>query len=155
MNRGFLVFALPLLSGLLFGAGLLVSGMADPARVLGFLRIAPGWDPSLAFVMGGALLVSVPGFWLMRRRGRPLFSGSFADPATRRLDRRLLVGAALFGLGWGLQGYCPGPAVVAAGLGQWPALLFLPAMLAGAWLSKLIASGNGAPSQVTPAQDCG
>lgn len=123
------------LSGLLFGAGLLVSGMADPARVLGFLRLAPGWDPSLAFVMAGALAVTVPGFALVRRRGRPLFAAALATPAASALDRRLLVGAALFGLGWGLQGYCPGPAVVAAGLLQWPALVFLPAMLGGAWLA--------------------
>lgn len=154
MNRGFVVTLLPALSGLLFGAGLLVSGMADPARVLGFLTIGPGWDPSLAFVMGGALLVTVPGFALMRRRGRPLFAGSFALQGSPRPDRRLLAGAALFGLGWGLQGYCPGPAVVAAGLGQWPALLFLPAMLAGAWLSnRIIAGAQGQP--VTPARDCG
>jgi uncharacterized membrane protein YedE/YeeE len=126
------------LSGLLFGAGLLVSGMADPARVLGFLRLAPGWDPSLAFVMAGALAVTVPGFALMRRRGRPLFAEALAAPAPSQLDPRLLIGAAIFGIGWGLQGYCPGPAVVAAGLGQWPALLFLPAMLAGAWLADSV-----------------
>jgi uncharacterized membrane protein YedE/YeeE len=126
--------AFPLLAGLLFGAGLLISGMADPAKVLGFLRLAPGWDPSLMFVMGGALAVTVPGFWLLHRRGRPLFAPDFA-PRALGLDGRLLLGAALFGLGWGLQGYCPGPAVVAAGLGQWPALVFLPAMFAGAWVS--------------------
>ena len=128
------------LSGLLFGAGLLVSGMADPARVLGFLRLAPGWDPSLAFVMAGALAVTVPGFALMRRHGRPLFADALAGLAHGPLDRRLLAGAALFGLGWGLQGYCPGPAVVAFGMLQWPALLFVPAMLAGAWLADRIRS---------------
>lgn len=154
MSRGFLVLALPALSGLLFGAGLLVSGMADPARVLGFLTLAPGWDPSLAFVMGGALAVTVPGYAWMRRRGRPLFAGSLAARPSAPLDRRLLLGAAVFGLGWGLQGYCPGPAFVAAGLAQWPALVFLPGMLAGAWLgSRLIAAAQRAPD--VTAQDCG
>ena len=131
--KALLLFAA--LAGLLFGAGLLISGMADPARVLGFLTLAPGWDPSLAFVMAGALAVTVPGFALMRRRGRPLFAEGLATPASTQLDRRLLAGAAIFGLGWGLQGYCPGPAVVAFGMLQWPALLFVPAMFAGAWLS--------------------
>ena len=131
------VFAM--LSGLLFGAGLVISGMADPARVLGFLTLGPGWDPALAFVMGGALAITLPGFALLHRRGKPLFAGSFAERASG-IDRRLLLGAAIFGLGWGLQGYCPGPAVVAAGLGQWPALLFLPAMLVGAWVSDRVLS---------------
>lgn len=144
----------PALSGLLFGAGLLISGMADPARVIGFLRIGPGWDPSLAFVMGGALIVTLPGFWLMRRRGRPMFAGAFAGPNSTRLDRRLIAGAALFGLGWGLQGYCPGPAVVAAGLGQWPALVFLPAMLLGAWLSERLSAREATPP-AAPAPNCG
>ncbi len=129
------LLAFSTLSGVLFGAGLLISGMADPARVLGFLRLAPGWDPSLAFVMAGALAVTIPGFALMRRRGRPLFGQALAAPAAGPLDRRLLAGAAVFGLGWGLQGYCPGPAVVAFGMLQWPALVFLPAMFAGAWLA--------------------
>ena len=129
------LLAYSILSGVVFGAGLLISGMADPARVLGFLRLGPGWDPSLAFVMAGALAVTVPGFALMRRRGRPLFAEALAASASSALDRRLLAGAAIFGLGWGLQGYCPGPAVVAFGMLQWPALLFLPAMLAGAWLA--------------------
>jgi uncharacterized membrane protein YedE/YeeE len=127
----------PALAGMLFGAGLVISGMADPARVIGFLRLAPGWDPSLAFVMAGALAVTLPGYALLNRRGQPLFASSFA-PRASDIDARLVIGAAVFGLGWGLQGYCPGPAVVAAGLGQWPALLFLPAMLAGAWVSDRI-----------------
>jgi len=125
----------PALSGLLFGAGLVISAMADPAKVLGFLTLGPGWDPALAFVMVGALAVTLPGFALMRRRGRPLFAVSLDGLTHAELDRRLLLGAAVFGLGWGLQGYCPGPAVVAAGLLQWPALVFLPAMLVGAWVS--------------------
>ena len=131
-------YVISALSGLLFGAGLVISGMAYPARVLAFLTLAPGWDPSLMFVMGGAVAVTLPGYALMHRRGRPLFASGFS-PRASGIDRRLLVGAAIFGLGWGLQGYCPGPAVVAAGLGQWPALLFLPAMLVGAWISDRVA----------------
>lgn len=122
-------------SGLLFGAGLEISGMADPARVLGFLTLAPGWDPSLAFVMGGALLVTLPGFALLRRSSRPLFGDRYAQPPVRPVDRRLLLGAAIFGAGWGLAGYCPGPAIVAAGQGLPLAVLFVAAMLVGAWLS--------------------
>ncbi len=124
------------LAGVLFGAGLVISGMADPARVLGFLTLAPGWDPTLAFVMAGALAVALPGYALLHRRGRPLLASGFS-PRVSGIDGRLLLGAALFGLGWGLQGYCPGPAVVAAGLAQWPALVFLPAMVAGAWVADL------------------
>lgn len=123
-----------LVAGLLFGAGLLISGMADPQRVLGFLRLAPGWDPSLAFVMVGALAVTIPGFALLRRRGRPLLAPAFAAPSTQRIDRRLLLGAATFGIGWGWAGYCPGPALVGLGLAHWSAWLFVPAMLIGAAL---------------------
>ncbi|MEC9363764.1 DUF6691 family protein [Sinimarinibacterium flocculans] len=123
------------LAGLLFGAGLLISGMADPQRVLGFLRIGAGWDPSLAFVMGGALAVTVPGFALLRRRRRPLLAETFASPPTAPVDRRLIVGAALFGLGWGWAGYCPGPALVGFGLGHWTAIVFVPAMFAGGWIA--------------------
>jgi uncharacterized protein len=125
-----------LIAGVLFGAGLLISGMADPQRVLAFLRIAPGWDPSLAFVMAGALAVTLPGFALLRRRGRPLLAPSFVAPTAAPVDRRLLLGAALFGLGWGWVGYCPGPALVGFGLGHWNAWLFVPAMLAGGWVTS-------------------
>ena len=127
---------LSLLTGLLFGAGLVVSGMASPERVLGFLRFLPGWNPSLMFVMGGALLITVPGFALMRRRGRPLFDNRFWEPVKTLVDQRLMAGAAIFGLGWGLAGFCPGPAIVGAGLLQPAALLFVPAMLAGGWLAR-------------------
>ncbi len=133
-------YAIPALAGLLFGAGLMVSGMADFTRVLGFLTFAPGWDPTLLFVMIGALAVTLPGFALARRRGQPWFAAAFANPTASGIDRRLLIGSAIFGLGWGLQGYCPGPAVVAAGLGQWPALVLLPAMLVGAWVADLVSS---------------
>jgi uncharacterized protein len=135
MSRHRTELLLSLVAGLLFGAGLLISGMADPTRVLGFLKLGPGWDPALAFVMASALAVTLPGFALAQRRGKPLLASAFSHAAITAIDRRLLAGAAIFGIGWGLQGYCPGPAVVAAGLGQWPALVFLPAMLAGAWLA--------------------
>lgn len=124
-------------AGLLFGAGLMRSGMADPGNVLGFLTLGPGWNPALALVMGGALLVTAPGFAWIHHRGR-LLGGALFTPATHgAVDRRLLIGAALFGLGWGLSGYCPGPAIVSAGLGHTDALLLLPALVAGAWLARL------------------
>ena len=125
-------------AGVLFGAGLMVSGMADPAKVLGFLTLGQHWDPSLAVVMASALAVTVPGFALLRRREHALLGERFAQPATTRIDRQLLLGAGLFGLGWGLAGYCPGPAVVSAGLGQSEALLLVPAMLVGAWMGRKI-----------------
>ncbi|MFZ5723678.1 MAG: DUF6691 family protein [Pseudomonadota bacterium] len=136
MNTTRLSLATSALAGLLFGAGLVLSGLADPARVLAFLTLGPGWDPTLLFVMLAALAVGVPGFALANRRGKPLFGGSLPAPPARNIDRRLLGGAALFGVGWGLAGYCPGPALVSAGLGLWSAWVFLPAMLAGAWLAS-------------------
>lgn len=123
--------ATPLLAGLLFGAGLVVSGMVDPVNVLGFLALGPGWNPSLGFVFCGALLVTMPSFFWLRRRTRPVAASHFVTPPTRPIDRRLIGGAALFGLGWGLAGFCPGPAVVSAGLLQGVAWLFIPAFLLG------------------------
>lgn len=122
-------------SGLLFGAGLVVAGMVDPLRVLGFLDVFGAWDPTLAFVMGGALLVSGPAYHLARTATKPLSAPSFQLPTATVIDRRLLIGAALFGAGWGIAGYCPGPAM--AGLGMmWRELVwFLPAFAAGAWLA--------------------
>ncbi|HSW13119.1 MAG TPA: DUF6691 family protein [Solimonas sp.] len=125
----------PLLSGLLFGGGLVLSGMADPARILAFLQLGPGWDPSLLLVMAGALAVALPGFAWLRRRAQPWCAERFADPRGA-VDRTLLLGAVLFGAGWGLAGYCPGPALVSAGLLQGAGLLFVPAMLAGAALVR-------------------
>lgn len=129
-----------LIAGLLFGAGLVISGMSRPEKVLGFLDIGAfaqsGWDPSLAFVMAGALLVTVPGFALIRRRAKPAFDDSFHLPTGTLLDRKLLLGAALFGIGWGLVGYCPGPALTAVLLvpQAWP---FILAMIAGMILFSL------------------
>ncbi|HXX47831.1 MAG TPA: YeeE/YedE family protein [Myxococcota bacterium] len=117
--------------GLVFGAGLLVSGMTNPAKVLGFLDVAGTWDPTLAFVMGGALSVNAAAWALTRRRDRPLYGERFALPEERAIDRRLLAGAALFGIGWGLVGLCPGPALAGLLRGKLPVYLFVAAMLAG------------------------
>lgn len=120
-----------LLSGLVFGLGLIVSGMSNPAKVLGFLDLAGAWDPSLALVMGGAIGVAMPAFWLARRRGTALLGEPMQLPASRRIDRRLLLGSLAFGAGWGIAGFCPGPALVSLLAGQPKAWLFVGAMLAG------------------------
>jgi uncharacterized protein len=120
-----------LFSGALFGLGLAVSGMMNPAKVIGFLDLAGEWDPTLAFVMGGALLVTIPAFRLILGRQRPILAGDFALPAESTLDARLLGGAALFGVGWGLSGFCPGPAVAALVTGLAPVVAFVAAMMAG------------------------
>lgn len=120
-----------LLSGLVFGFGLAVSGMIDPARVQGFLDLAGQWDPTLAFVMGGGLLVNIPAWWLTRRRAQPLCAASFALPAKQHIDAPLLVGAASFGISWGLGGFCPGPALASLTSGAPAVLLFCLTMLAG------------------------
>ena len=117
--------------GLLFGIGLLLSGMANPAKVLGFLDLAGHWDPSLAFVMAGAIALAAPAFRLARTRQSSLAGVPMRLPTSRRIDRRLVGGALLFGVGWGLAGFCPGPALVAAGSGAPRAWLFVAAMLAG------------------------
>jgi uncharacterized membrane protein YedE/YeeE len=120
-----------LFAGVLFGLGLAVSGMMNPAKVIGFLDVAGGWDPTLAFVMGGALLVTIPTFRLILDRPRPILADGFALPTRSALDRRLLGGAALFGVGWGLSGFCPGPAVAALVTGLTPVFAFIAAMMAG------------------------
>jgi len=122
-------------AGLLFGGGLLLSGMADPANVLGFFDVAGQWNPTLAFVMAGGLGVTWGGYRLCLRREAPLCEAGFQLPTSNRIDTRLIGGAVLFGLGWGMAGYCPGPALVATGGGIVSAALFAAAMVAGmaAW----------------------
>lgn len=117
--------------GALFAVGLALSGMADPARVRGFLDLFGTWDPTLAFVMGGAIAVYAPLRLLARRRTHPVFATQFHEPKRRDIDLRLVGGAALFGVGWGLSGYCPGPALVSAGTGAVGVLAFLGAMIVG------------------------
>ena len=127
-------------AGILFGAGLALSDMVNPARVLGFLDVAGAWDPTLAFVMGAAVVASALGYVLARRRRAPLFGPAFLIPENRRLDSQLIGGAALVGIGWGLVGFCPGPAVAGLVYGLWQPWLFVAAMLAGMWLQRLAAS---------------
>jgi len=117
--------------GLLFGSGLLLSGMTDPGKVIGFLDVAGQWDPSLALVMAGAVAVSFFAFAVARRRTTAFLGGAIQLPADAPIDRRLLVGSLVFGVGWGLAGFCPGPAIVAVGAGAVPAMVFAVAMLAG------------------------
>ena len=119
------------LSGLLFGLGLVVSRMIDPAKVLAFLDLAGRWDASLAFVMAGAVLVAGAGFRLARGRAAPFLDDRFRNPERHAIDRPLVVGALLFGVGWGLAGFCPGPALTALSLGRIEPLVFVSAMLAG------------------------
>ncbi len=126
-----------LLVGLLFGAGLALSDMVNPARVLAFLDIAGHWDPTLAYVMGGALVPSAAGYWLSRRMRRPLFDREFRIPQNRVIEPQLLAGAAIFGIGWGLVGFCPGPAIAALGFGLWQPWLFVLAMLGGMLVHRL------------------
>ncbi len=123
------------LAGLAFGFGLLVSGMTSPDKVLGFLDLAGAWDASLAFVMGGAVLSATPLFWLARRRQRPLAGPAYDQPDTRLIDQRLIGGAILFGIGWGVAGICPGPAVVDLVLAPTATIPFVAAMVAGILLS--------------------
>jgi uncharacterized membrane protein YedE/YeeE len=123
--------------GLIFGFGLLISGMTDPLKVLGFLDVLGRWDPTLAFVMVGALAVSAIGFALARRRGHPLLEAQSRWPAPAAVDAPLVAGAILFGIGWGLVGLCPGPAIVNLGTWSAPVTLFVVAMLAGMMVQKL------------------
>ncbi|GJD42295.1 hypothetical protein AFCDBAGC_0130 [Methylobacterium cerastii] len=148
MNASRIVAAL--VAGLLFGSGLALSGMMDPARVLGFLDVAGAFDPTLAFVLTGAVAVSAVGYLLRRGMARPLLAGRFEVPAARRLDPKLLGGAALFGIGWGLVGLCPGPALAALVLGLPDVAIFVAAMLGGMLLYRLTSiRGSGSAHGAT------
>ena len=124
------------LIGLIFGAGIAISGMANPAKVLNFFDFFGTWDPSLAFVMGGALIVTALGYRLVLKRRAPLFDRTFHLPTSRRIDLPLLAGSAVFGIGWGITGFCPGGAIPALGLGEPDAAVFVAAMIGGIALAR-------------------
>jgi uncharacterized protein len=136
-------------AGLIFGIGLIVSGMASPAKVLGFLDLAGRWDPSLALVMVGAIAVGVIGFAVAGKREATLLGTPMQLPTTRSIDRRLIAGSVLFGIGWGLAGFCPGPALVALGAGYLKALVFVAAMVAGMYGYAAIESMRKTPASDT------
>ena len=124
--------------GLLFGIGLILSGMTDPGKVTGFLDLFGQWDPSLALVMGGAIMVGVFAFALAKKRTTTFLGGALHLPKSTDIDRRLVVGGLVFGAGWGLAGFCPGPALVSLGAGQPKAAVFVVAMLAGMYVFELL-----------------
>ena len=131
------------LIGLVFGTGIAVSGMINPAKVLNFFDIAGSWDPSLAFVMGGALITTFAGYRLILRRRGPMRAPAFQLPPARRIDARLIGGAAVFGIGWGIAGFCPGGALPALGTGAWQAFAFVAALIAGIQLARALQSTRG------------
>ena len=133
------------LAGLVFGLGLIISGMANPAKVLGFLDLAGKWDPSLAFVMAGAVAVGMGAFAVANKRVASFLGAEMKLSRARDIDRRLIAGSALFGIGWGIAGFCPGPALVALGMGGAKALVFVAAMLAGMGIFELLERRRQAP----------
>jgi uncharacterized membrane protein YedE/YeeE len=137
-----------LIAGIVFGVGLVISQMVNPQKVLGFLDLFGQWDPSLAFVMGGALVVTTIGYRLVMRSEQPVFTEKFHLPTNSRVDAKLAVGSVLFGIGWGLVGLCPGPALAALSIGGIPLLVFLGSMCAGALVYQLtIVKGHGSAEQ--------
>ena len=127
-------------AGLIFGIGISISGMANPAKVLNFFDVAGAWDPSLIFVMGGALITTFIGYKLVFGRGAPILDRSFRVPTSRGIDAKLVGGAAVFGIGWGIAGFCPGAALPTLGTGRWEAFVFTAALAAGIVLAKRIQS---------------
>ena len=138
MQSRFAKIAIAGSAGLLFGAGLAVSGMLNPAKVLGFLDVLGDWDPSLAFVMGGALMVTTPVTFFAKRRGRSLVEGKLSLPSSTSIDRRLVGGAVLFGIGWGLAGLCPGPALASVSVAFRETWVFVLALVAGSVLHRVV-----------------
>lgn len=141
---------LSFIAGLIFGLGLLVSGMGNPAKVMGFLDLAGAWDPSLALVMVGAIGVALAAFRIAGRRATTLLGGAMHLPTARELDRPLVLGSLAFGIGWGLAGYCPGPALMSLGTGAPKAFVFVVAMLAGMALFELVPRAGGRPGAPEP-----
>lgn len=138
------------LIGLLFGIGLILAGMTNPAKVIGFLDITGNWDPSLAFVMGGAILVALFAFRFAKKRTTNFLGGIMRMPTSDGIDKRLVIGSLLFGLGWGMAGFCPGPAITSMGTGNPKAILFVLAMIAGMAIFELADRFWHQPRQVTP-----
>lgn len=134
-----------LISGLLFGIGLILSGLTDPSKVIAFLDLAGDWNPSLVFVMGGAILVGMAAFGYAEKRRQTFLGNAVQLPTARRVDQRLIFGGLTFGVGWGLAGYCPGPAVVSLASGNSKPLLFVAAMLAGMALFEILERITGMP----------
>ena len=140
MNRAVLRHLAALFTGILFGVGLAVAEMTNPDKVLNFLDITGRWDASLLLVLGAATGTFTLAYFLLRRSAQPLLGDAYSRPASNVIDTRLCVGAALFGVGWGLAGYCPGPAIASLGFGNAEALWVVPAIIAGAWLQRRIAA---------------
>lgn len=128
------------LIGLVFGIGISISGMANPAKVLNFFDVAGAWDPSLIFVMGGAVVVTFIGYRLVMRRSQPLFERHFNLPGSKTIDARLIGGSAIFGIGWGIAGFCPGGALPALGTGRSEVILFVVAMMAGILIARALSN---------------
>ncbi len=147
MKNNFLLRASELVAGLLFGLGLMASGMTDPGKVIGFLDLFGTWDPSLALVMGGAIMVGVFAFAVAKKRTTTFLGGVMRVPTSTHMDKRLVLGSLMFGAGWGLAGFCPGPALVSMADGQPKALLFVVAMLVGMWGFELMERFVHAPRQ--------
>lgn len=137
------------LVGLIFGVGITISGMANPAKVLNFFDIAGAWDPSLIFVMGGALLTAFIGYRLVFRRPAPLLEDRFQIPTSRIIDARLVGGAAVFGIGWGIAGFCPGGALPALGTARWEVFAFTAALITGIFVARALQSRAAGPRGTT------
>lgn len=135
------------LIGLIFGVGISISGMANPAKVLNFFDLAGTWDPSLIFVMGGALVTTFVGYRLVFGRAAPVLDTRFQLPANRAIDLRLVGGSAVFGVGWGIAGFCPGGAIPALGTGRWEVFVFMGALLAGIILARFVQSAGDRASR--------
>ena len=155
MTRSPLFQVIALASGVIFGFGLAISRMIDPAKVQNFLDFAAiprgGWDPSLAFVMGGGVLVALVGMRLDRYLKKPIAGPAFIKTSRTRIDRQLVVGAAIFGVGWGLSGFCPGPAFADLGLMPQSVILFVAALLAGSWIAGLVMERSAPPNAAAAA----